>query len=123
MADTSKFKGCFIDESSLYTYDIYMDNDLIAKGHTMSAKDRSAIERNAMTKSFNSKEGEMNIDINSHALKSHTILQALTSWELPRKLNLENISMLSEPVRDHLFQAIQEHENSLEEIVEDTEKN
>jgi len=123
MADTSKFKGCFIDESSLYTYDIYMDNDLIAKGHTMSAKDRSAIERNAMTKSFNSKEGEMNIDINSHALKSHTILQALTSWELPRKLNLENISLLSEPVRDHLFQAIQEHENSLEEIVEDTEKN
>jgi len=123
MADTSKFKGCFIDESSLYTYDIYMDNDLIAKGHTMSAKDRSAIERNAMTKSFNSKEGEMNIDINSHALKSHTILQALTSWELPRKLNLENISLLSEPVRDHLFQAIQEHENSLAEIVEDTEKN
>lgn len=123
MADTSKFKGCFIDESSLYTYDIYMDNDLIAKGHTMSAKDRSAIERNAMTKSFNSKEGEMNIDIDSHALKSHTILQALTSWELPRKLNLENISMLSEPVRDHLFQAIQEHENSLAEIVEDTEKN
>ena len=123
MADTSKFKGCFIDESSLYTYDIYMDNDLIAKGHTMSAKDRSAIERNAMTKSFNSKEGEMNIDINSHALKSHTILQALTSWELPRKLNLENISLLSEPVRDHLFQAIQEHENSLAEIIEDTEKN
>jgi hypothetical protein len=123
MADTSKFKGCFIDESSLYTYDIYMDNDLIAKGHTMSAKDRSAIERNAMTKSFNSKEGEMNIDIDSHALKSHTILQALTSWELPRKLNLENISLLSEPVRDHLFQAIQEHENSLAEIVEDTEKN
>jgi len=123
MADTSKFKGCFIDESSLYTYDIYMDNDLIAKGHTMSAKDRSAIERNAMTKSFNSKEGEMNIDINSHALKSHTILQALTSWELPRKLNLENISLLSEPVRDHLFQAIQEHENSLAEVIEDTEKN
>lgn len=123
MADTSKFKGCFIDESSLYTYDIYMDNDLIAKGHTMSAKDRSAIERNAMTKSFNSKDGEMNIDIDSHALKSHTILQALTSWELPRKLNLENISLLSEPVRDHLFQAIQEHENSLAEIVEDTEKN
>lgn len=123
MTDTSKFAGCFIDESSLYTYDIYMDNDLIAKGHTMSAKDRSAIERNAMTKSFNSKEGEMNIDIDSHALKSHTILQALTSWELPRKLNLENISLLSEPVRDHLFQAIQEHENSLAEIVEDTEKN
>lgn len=123
MADTSKFKGCFIDESSLYTYDIYMDNDLIAKGHTMSAKDRSAIERNAMTKSFNSKEGEMNIDIDSHALKSHTILQGLTSWELPRKLNLENISLLSEPVRDHLFQAIQEHENSLAESVEDTEKN
>lgn len=123
MADTSKFKGCFIDESSLYTYDIYMDNDLIAKGHTMSAKDRSAIERNAMTKSFNSKEGEMNIDIDSHALKSHTILQGLTSWELPRKLNLENISLLSEPVRDHLFQAIQEHENSLADVVEDTEKN
>lgn len=123
MTDTSKFAGCFIDESILYTYDIYMDGELLAKGHTMSAKDRSAIERNAMTKSFNSKEGEMNIDIDSHAFKSHTILQALTSWELPRKLNLENISLLSEPVRDHLFQAIQEHENSLAEIIEDTEKN
>ena len=123
MTDTSKFAGCFIDESSLYTYDIYLDDKLLAKGHTMSAKDRAAIERNAMTKSFNSKEGEMNIDINSHALKSHTILQALTSWELPRKLNLENIGLLSEPVRDHLFQAIQEHENSLSEVIEDTEKN
>ena len=123
MTDTSKFKGCFIDESSLYTYDIYLDGELLAKGHTMSAKDRSAIERNAMTKSFNSKEGEMNIDIDSHALKSYTILQALTSWELPRKLNLENIGLLSEPVRDHLFQAIQEHENSLAEVIEDTEKN
>ena len=123
MTDTSKFKGCFIDESSLYTYDIYLDGELLAKGHTMSAKDRSAIERNAMTKSFNSREGEMNIDIDSHAFKSHTIMQALTSWELPRKLNLENIGLLSETVRDHLFQAIQEHENSLAEIIEDTEKN
>lgn len=116
-----KFKGCFIDEGSLYTYDIYYQDELLAKAKTMSAKDRSAIERASMTKAF--RDGQMEIDIDTHSMKTHTILRAVTSWELGRAITEDNISMLSEAIRDHLFTTIQDHETKLAEVVEDTEKN
>lgn len=116
-----KFKGCFIDEDSLFAYDIEMDGQLIAKAHTLSAKDRSIIEKKSMTKEF--RNGEMAIDIDSHALKTWNIVQALNSWELDRKPDFEAVSLLKERVRDHLFSAIQEHEAKVKNVADETEKN
>ena len=118
---SDKFRNCFIDDDELYTYDIEFEGELIATAHSLSAKDRSIIEKKSMTKSFAA--GEMNIDIDSHALKSWQILQALNKWELPKTLNFDNISMLKESIRDCLFTAIQDHEARLAQVVEETEKN
>lgn len=118
---SDKFKGCFIDESDLYTYTIEYDGELLANAHTLTSKNRSDIERNSMKKAWS--KGEVEIDIDTHALKTYTIKNALTSWELPRKLDADSISVLSETYRDVLYNAIQDHENKVAGIVEDTEKN
>lgn len=116
-----KFNGCFIDDGSLYTYDVYYDGELIAKAKTLSAKDRSTIERAAMEKRL--VDGQLELDIDTHALKTYTILAAITSWELGRKLDADSVAMLTEKIRDHLYTAIQDHENTIAGLVEDTEKN
>jgi hypothetical protein len=118
---TDQFKNCFIDESEIYAYDIEFDGKLIAKAHSLSAKDRSQIERKAMIKGY--KNGEMTIDIDSHAHKTQTILAAVNSWQLDRPLNEDSVSLLNETLRDHLYNAIQKHEEKIAGVVEDTEKN
>lgn len=116
-----KFKGCFIDESSLYAYDIEYEGALIAKARTLSAKHKSVIEQKSMTKSF--ADGKLAFDVNTPDMKTQTILAALTEWQLDRPLSEDSISLLTERVRDHLYDAIQAHETSLTGVVEDTEKN
>jgi len=118
---SDKFRNCFIDQSDLYNYEIKWEGEVIAKAHTMSAKDKSKIESYAMRKKF--VNGELEIDIDSHALKIATILAALDWWDSDRKLNEESVSMLPDPVADYIFNAIQAHEAEVAAKVEDTQKN
>jgi hypothetical protein len=118
-----KFKGCFIDDSDLYTYSIEWQGMKLAEAHTLSAKDRSAIERNSVKKKYNITSGEIEVDIDTNAMKTWNILGAITKWELGRELNEESVSKLSEPLRDFLFGEIQAHETAVAAKVEDTEKN
>jgi hypothetical protein len=119
----NKFANCFIDADPLYEYDIYYDGELLAKAKTQSAKDKSYIERKSMTKKFDHKTGDIEIDIDTNALKSATIYAAIKEWYLPRKLTEDNIDLLSGKLRDTLFDAIQEHESKINDAVENAEKN
>jgi hypothetical protein len=118
---SDKFKNCFIDALPDYEYDIEYEGDLIARGKSLSAKDKSFIEKQAMKKSF--VNGELEIEIDANAMKTAYIIAGLKEWKLPRKLDSESVSMLTEELRDVLFNAIQEHENSAAKAVEDNEKN
>jgi len=118
---TDKFKNCFIDTRPDYEYTIEYDGDVIATAKSMSANDRSKIEKQAMTKKL--VNGEFSVDVDSHALKTATIVNALIKWESERDLNWENVSLLPEEYRDAMFNAIMAHENGAKEAVETNEKN
>ena len=68
---SDKFKNCFIDELPDYEYDIEYDGELIARGKSLSAIDRSYIEKQSMKKSFTN--GELNVDIDSNQMTTATI--------------------------------------------------
>ncbi len=117
----SKFNNCFIDSSEMYRYEIKWENQVVAKAHTLSAKDKSRIEKEAMTKKF--KNGELELDVDSHKLRVFTILCALDWWDSDRPINEENISLLPEGMLDYFHSAITKHEEEIQKITEDTEKN
>ena len=118
---SDKFNQCFIDELPDYEYDISFDGELLARGKSLSAADRSYIERQSTKKKFVS--GAVEIDIDSHAMITHTIMAGLKSWNLKRKLSSEAVAMLTDEIRMALFEAIQDHENKATQAVEDNEKN
>lgn len=120
MKDTS-FANCFIDLNDLYHYDIVWEGKVVAKAHTLSAKDKSKVETLTMKKKF--VKGDLEMDIDSHYLKTITIMLALDWWDSPRKINEDEISMLPEGMRDFFYKAIQDHESEVQKVVEDTEKN
>ena len=118
---SDKLKNCFTDALPDYEYDIEYEGELIARGKSMSSKDKSYIERQSMKKSFVG--GELEIEIDTNAMKTAYIIAGLKEWKLPRKLDSESVSMLTEELRDVLFDAIQAHETSAAQAVEDNEKN
>ena len=117
----SKFSNCFIDQSEMYHYDIEWEGQVIAKAHTLSAKDKSKIEYQSMTKRF--KNGELEFDVDSQKLRIATILSALDWWDADRPLNEDNVSMLPEGMINYIYDAITAHEEKVQKIADDTEKN
>jgi hypothetical protein len=94
----------------MYHYDIVWEGETIAKAHTLSAKDKSNIENISMTKRF--KNGELEFDVDSQKLRIATILSAL-----------ENVAMLPEGMINYIYDAITAHEEKVQKIADDTEKN
>ena len=117
----NKFSNCFIDQSEMYHYDIEWEGQVIAKAHTLSAKDKSKIESQSMTKRF--KNGELEFDVDSQKLRIATILSALDWWDTDRPLNEENVAILLERMINDIYDAITAHEEKVQKIADDTEKN
>lgn len=123
MAD--KFTNCFIDQHELFHYEIKLNDSLLATAHSLTAHDQSIIEEKSVTKSI-SVTG-MSMDINTNRNKLWTVKQALDTWVLDRKLDIESLSMLGvyngTNLLDYLYNAVLEHEEMVKSTVAGNEKN
>jgi hypothetical protein len=122
MADTSKFKGCFIDEQPDYHYDILIDGEKFATAKTLSVRDQGRIAKLNKQTLVN---GELVSDPNSDSMETLITMVhiALVSWEADRELTADNIAMLPIEFLTAIVGQINEHQGLNEKIVEDAEKN
>lgn len=122
MADTSKFKNCFIDQRPDYYYDILIEGEKFATAKTLSARDQSKVSKlNKMILL----DGQLVADPNNDSLETliAMIQTALVSWVADRELNADNISMLPLDWLTKIAEQINAHQGYNEAAVEDTEKN
>lgn len=116
------FKNCFISERPDFRYDILdPDGELIAKAHLQTAADRAYIQRHGTSNKF--VDGNMQIEIELEKYTTATLLKSLDWWVWDRAINMESIDDLSREIRQHLMNAVSEHENEIAEVTEDAEKN
>ena len=79
--------------------------------HTYSAAQKGAIDASRYLVKI-SRSGEANTEIENNLEKIRTvqIFNALSSWNLDEKINLDNINLLPDDVRSALIAAIDAHE-------------
>ena len=98
-------KNCFIDDQPDFYKVVELDGEKIATIHALTKNDLSAIEKAAYRKRL--VNGDMELDINSHALLVTRIYRSLTGekdagWELGKPITDETIGKL----QDKYFYAI-----------------
>jgi hypothetical protein len=125
-------ENCFIDEQANYNYEIKTpEGEYLASARSLSVLDTGAINQEAFKLARNpdgsiivDKGGLPSYDINVHVWTVQTIKHALTKWRWQnREISTENIALLPEDIRNHLFKEIRKHEGFFENNKEAIEKN
>ncbi len=118
-------KNCFLDDQPDFYKVVELDGTKIANIHALTKNDLAAIEKSAYRKRV--VNGDMELDINSHALLVTRIYRSLTGekdagWEFDKPITEDNISKLQDKYFYAINNAILELMNQ-NTVTEDISKN